>query len=66
MNRTQKETAALLGVSVSTLEAWRRRGYGPGWTRQGMRPVYPQAALDEWQQRLDADALARTSDPIAG
>jgi excisionase family DNA binding protein len=33
------EAAALLGVSVATLEKWRQRGIGPAYQRTGPRTI---------------------------
>ncbi len=44
------EAAALLGVSPSTLRAWRRTGRGPDFARLGRRVVYPLTALEQFMR----------------
>jgi predicted DNA-binding transcriptional regulator AlpA len=52
-----RDAAAYLGVSVSTLKAWRRAHMGPPHTMLGARMVgYRTALLDAW-------LAARTVDP---
>ncbi len=58
------EAAAYLGIPVSTLENWRRRGVaGPTYTRLGDGPKarvrYPAGLLLDWLQ-------AQTVDPSSG
>ena len=36
---TTKDAASLLGVSVCTLEKWRKRGIGPSYLRLGPRSI---------------------------
>ncbi len=36
---TPEQTAAIVGVSNSTLKAWRRTGRGPRWERLGHRTI---------------------------
>lgn len=43
-----REAAALIGVSASTLRAWRSQGRGPAYARLGRRIVYPRAALERF------------------
>lgn len=47
-----RETAARLGVSVSTLERWRAKKIGPRWVKLGSAPQsairYPATDLDLW------------------
>lgn len=43
------EVAARLGVSIRTLEDWRRKRRGPPFVRVGPRAiVYPEADLNAW------------------
>lgn len=43
------DAARRLGLTVRTLELWRRRGIGPRWLKLTSRVVrYPADALDEW------------------
>lgn len=48
----QKQTADALGVSSSTLEAWRREGLGPQYKKNNngkkARILYPKQAIAEW------------------
>jgi predicted DNA-binding transcriptional regulator AlpA len=66
---TPEEAAEILKVSVLTLKAWRHRGTGPQFVRQGPKFVrYLQSDIDAWLNRgrvergetncpyLDADA----------
>jgi hypothetical protein len=51
---TSKKAAQWLGVSLSTLEKWRRRGLGPVYYRVGPRLIrYERHALESF----------RTADP---
>ena len=52
-----RDAATYLGVSTSTLKAWRRDGLGPPHTMLGARMVGYRVAL------LDAWLTARTTDP---
>lgn len=52
-----RDTATYLGISISTLKAWRRDGLGPPHTMLGARTVGYRVAL------LDAWLAARTTDP---
>lgn len=46
---TTDEAAPLLGVSADTLFLWRRKGYGPPYTRVGPRKIlYDRAELLAW------------------
>jgi len=52
-----RDTATYLGISISTLKAWRRDGAGPPHTMLGARMVGYRVDL------LDAWLAARTADP---
>jgi len=52
-----RDAATYLGVSTSTLKAWRRDGNGPPHTMLGARMIGYRVAL------LDAWLAARTTDP---
>ena len=54
---TARDAATYLGISVSTLKAWRRTAIGPPHTMLGARMVGYRVAL------LDAWLAARTSKP---
>jgi predicted DNA-binding transcriptional regulator AlpA len=46
---TEKQVAALLGVTTRTLQRWRVTGNGPAWIRVGPRIVrYSEAVMAEW------------------
>lgn len=47
---TPHELAQLVGLSVRSLEQWRRRGYGPRFIRlSGQKGVrYPASAVRRW------------------
>ena len=50
---TEKDVAKLTGISVYTLQRWRRKGEGPQWFRVGVRMVrYSRFNLDEWLRGL--------------
>lgn len=59
-----KEVAAVLGVRVQTIRAWRVRGGGPRFTRlgrgRGCRIVYDLAEVQRW---LERNTYASTSEP---
>jgi hypothetical protein len=42
----EHEFATLAGVKVSTLDAWRKRGKGPGYVLLGNNYLYPIAAVE--------------------
>jgi predicted DNA-binding transcriptional regulator AlpA len=49
------EAARRLGLTVRTLELYRRRGDGPGFVRLNARTVrYPLDALEEWVEKRSA------------
>jgi excisionase family DNA binding protein len=45
---TTKSAAAMLGLSPSTLEAWRAKGKEPKATKLGNAVRYERAALEKW------------------
>lgn len=48
-NVTAPIAAMFLGITTSTLAAWRQRNYGPPYIRTGTRIVlYPKADLVQW------------------
>ncbi len=53
---TQQALADYLGVSVPTVQRWRRNGTGPPYLLIGPRPRYRRAQVDAW---LDEQAAAR-------
>lgn len=53
---TTGQTAALLGVRVTTLESWRLRGNGPCYRKIGRLVRYAEADVLAW-----IDAQTRTS-----
>jgi hypothetical protein len=44
----EDEFAADIGVSVRTLQIWRKRRQGPPWTKIGGRVVYRHSACEDW------------------
>ncbi len=48
---TQREAAAYLGVSISSLERWRAKGIGPKVTWFGARPRYRRSDLDTYRRK---------------
>ena len=49
---SEQEVAALAGVKLSTLDAWRKRGKGPSYIRFGCNVLYPRQAVSEYLQSL--------------
>jgi hypothetical protein len=58
--RTEQQAAALLKVSVKTLQGWRCRGGGPRFVKIGRSVRYQLADLDAFVQ---AAVRSSTSDP---
>ena len=60
----QRQAATRLGLaSARTLEAWRRRGYGPPFIRLSPRLVrYKAGDIDRWLAARVVGAHARTGD----
>jgi excisionase family DNA binding protein len=47
--RSEQEAAKQLGISVRTLQRWRRQGGGPKFCRLGVRRLgYPEDELHAW------------------
>ena len=57
---TEKEAAARLGVTVRTVQEWRRQGRGPQFYKIGRAVRYAEADLLEF---IRASARRSTSDP---
>lgn len=55
---TEKEAAAILRVSVATLQRWRWLGTGPVFVKAGARVTYDPADLAAWR---DARKRCRTN-----
>jgi excisionase family DNA binding protein len=53
---TATEAAEFLGLSQSSLEKYRRQGFGPAFVRVGRRAIrYPRASVEAWlAQRCSA------------
>ena len=47
---TERDLAAVLGVSVKTCQGWRFRGRGPAWRRLCGAVRYDVAEFDLWVQ----------------
>jgi predicted DNA-binding transcriptional regulator AlpA len=45
---TADELAVMMDVSEHTVEAWRKEGTGPAYTRLGRRVYYPLQSVKEW------------------
>lgn len=45
---TERQAAAVLGLSHRTLQAWRVRGGGPQYAKIGSNVRYRRADLDAW------------------
>lgn len=53
---SERETAALLGLSVGTVRRYRRAGIGPAWSRLGTRLVrYRRADVIAWARAQSAN-----------
>lgn len=56
----QKQTADAIGVSGSTLEAWRKQGLGPQFKKINSgtkgRVLYPKISIAEWISETTATA----------
>jgi predicted DNA-binding transcriptional regulator AlpA len=56
----EHEAAALLGVSVRTLQNWRLRGGGPPYQKLGSAVRYSLVKLRQW---IENGSRSNTSDP---
>jgi len=45
---SERELAAMLGLSVKTLQGWRLRGQPPAWQKLHGAVRYPSADLEAW------------------
>lgn len=54
----EKAAAAVLGLSVRTLQAWRVKGGGPPFVKMGVNVRYNPVALTGW---LEANTVTSTS-----
>ena len=58
MKLDTKQVAALLGVSPSTVQVWRHRGYGPKFTYSKARVVYSERTVRAFLKRMKKQTLA--------
>lgn len=49
LNLNSKQTAQIIGVSASTIEAWRKQGIGIDFIEVGGRILYPKLAIAQFQ-----------------
>lgn len=49
LNLNSKQTAQIIGVSASTIEAWRKQGIGIEYIEVGGRILYPKLKIAEFQ-----------------
>ena len=49
LNLNSKQTASILGVSASSIEAWRKQGIGIDYIEVGGRILYPKLKIAEFQ-----------------
>ena len=49
LNLNSKQTAQILGVSPSSVEAWRKQGIGVDYITVGGRILYPKLKIAEFQ-----------------
>ncbi len=52
LNLNSKQTASILGVSASSIEAWRKQGIGIDYIEVGGRILYPKLKIAEFQANL--------------
>jgi len=45
---TELDLLLLADINPGTLEAWRKRGEGPGYVRAGNRFLYPRVEVTKW------------------
>jgi len=50
---TEKQLAEMVGVSVVTVQRWRRAGIGPEWCRAGKRYRYDYEEVEKWLRKKD-------------
>jgi hypothetical protein len=57
---TEAQFARQLGLSITTVRRWRRRGYGPTWVKIGRRDYTRETAAADFAaaQLADAEAAA--------
>lgn len=48
LNLNSKQTAKVIGVSPSTIEAWRKQGIGPEYIQTGGRVMYAIKNVAKW------------------
>ena len=58
---TEREVAALLGLSVATLRAWRHRGKGPRFLRLGRSVRYLPSDVDDFVRASAVDTRSESS-----
>ena len=51
LNLNSKQTASILGVSASSIEAWRKQGIGIDYIEVGGRILYPKLKIAEFQAK---------------
>lgn len=62
-----RQAAAMLGVHVDTLRAWRRQGTGPRWIRAGAKLVrYSVADVNAWAREHNYLSTAEEAAGSAG
>jgi hypothetical protein len=49
LNLNSKQTAQIVGVSPSSIEAWRKQGIGVDYIEVGGRILYPKLKIAEFQ-----------------
>ncbi len=49
LNLNSKQTSSILGVSASSIEAWRKQGIGIDYIEVGGRILYPKLKIAEFQ-----------------
>ena len=57
---TEKQVAAMIGLSVVTLQSWRIKGEGPTFYKLGDRPkgkvLYKESDIQEWLESCSRDS----------
>ena len=59
LNLNSKQTASILGVSSSSIEAWRKQGIGIDYIEVGGRILYPKLKIAEFQANFKKEKETR-------
>lgn len=56
---SEKQAASYLNVSVRTLQDWRRKRFGPSYTKLGSRVRYPSSAINQFVEANQVDPKSK-------